>query len=186
MSNSKQNHFEYVLHCLLLWYKEVKGNEEGNDISTLKALKLLFFVSAAKSSSEAESLVDDPFNSFVAMPYGHVELDVYNLIQFNGGTLEYFKINNSGTTRLKEDLSPLISSLNMGFKKKIDESVDFLKLTNNELILASPFDLVELSHLWFSWKKNYNIARSQSSRRQDIPAEDIKSETKVYTLQSFI
>lgn len=40
----KKQAFEYVLFKLVAWYKENNPSACDNDISVLKALKLLFFV----------------------------------------------------------------------------------------------------------------------------------------------
>ena len=183
--NQKILYFQYTLHKLLLWFKAANGNEAANDISILKSLKLLFFVSSAKSNKDDnDSLVDSVFTSFMAMPYGHVESDIYDAIKGNNGAFEYFTVTNSNTTRNGQPISGLTSQLEERYTAKIDESVDFLK-DNSNLILLSPFDLVELSHLWFSWRKNYTLAENEGKRSRDIPVADIKSETKIFNLQTF-
>lgn len=180
-------YFQYTLHKLMLWFKEVNGKEEDNDLSILKSLKLLFFVSAAKTTIDTnDSLVDNVFTSYVAMPYGHVEEDIYSAIQIYRGNFDFFFIDNAHTVRKKErDISELVTLLNARHKQKIDESVDYLKSVNRNLISLPAFDLVELSHLWYSWRKNYNVAIKANLRKWEIAPEDIKTETKVYNLQAY-
>ncbi|HNM25789.1 MAG TPA: hypothetical protein PKL15_10175, partial [Saprospiraceae bacterium] len=80
--------FEFVLNELMDWHKELTGNETKNDFSILKSLKLLFFVSAARTNSSNHSvLLEDVFTNYVAMPYGHVESDVYAYLREARGEL---------------------------------------------------------------------------------------------------
>lgn len=178
----KEPFFEYTLYLLTKWYKDVFPDAAENDLSTLKVLKLLFFVSAAKASSDDDhSLVDDVFDNYKAMPYGHVESDVYNYIRNNNGDLEYFKIDNLRTlTKDGANIPSLEASLDGAIKSKIDDSVDYLKKRNNDLIKLSAFDLVELSHLWYSWKKNYQPNEQEEVRSFRIDKADIKIEAKVF------
>src|SRR6218665_1686180 len=93
----KRLYFEYVLHKLLEWHHEKTGREEPNDLGVLKSIKLLFFVSAAKTSiGNDNSLLDLVFDKFSAMPYGHVESEVYSEIVNKTGNLKYFEIDNNG------------------------------------------------------------------------------------------
>ena len=112
--NPKTLAFEYLVYQLLDWYKEAFGNVEENDLSTLKVLKLLFFVTAISSKNEDESLLESPFNKFYAMPLGHVEGDVYS------------DIKNCATKKVVIDkertvvLDPNFSDLEGQIQKKID------------------------------------------------------------------
>jgi len=65
--------FEYVLYKLNEWYKDNNGEKE-NDLSILKAMKLLFFVSGVDMANN----LFDTFDRFQAWQYGHVEADLYN------------------------------------------------------------------------------------------------------------
>lgn len=179
-------YFQYTIHKLLNWYKEVNGNEFNNDLSTLKSLKLLFFVTAARTAiNDKDTLVDSVFNNYVAMPYGHVEDDIYNEIKLNNGVLDFFIITNQKTTRKNREISELILKLDQNYISKINESVEYLSSNYKNLISFAPFDLVELSHLWYSWRKNYSLAIKEQTRKRDIPIDDIKIETKVFNLQTY-
>lgn len=185
-SARKLNSFEYILKSLLEWNLAVKGTET-NDLSILKSLKMLFFVSAAKSSAQTESLLlDDVFNKFVAMPFGHVESDIYNEIKNRNGDLNYFIIDNNSTKRKPDtDIELLVTEIDQHVKAEIDGAVRFLKENYPLLILMPPFDLVNLSHLWFSWKSHYRRANEMGGKSRLIPSEDIKKEDKIFTLQLF-
>ncbi len=178
--NIKIYYFEYTLNQLLEWYSRKSGQSDTNDISILKALKLLFFVSAVNANPESEeTLLDNVFNEFVAMPFGHVESTVYNKIRESKGRLEYFNIDTHTTTRI----SPFDSNKgNLHIKAEIQRSIKLLSEKNPELILYSAFDLVEVSHLWYSWQVNYKKAKSQDLGSYKISQMDIKLESKIYHL----
>lgn len=171
--------FEYVLANLVKWYKDAHNStDESNDISILKSLKLLFFISAISTEvDKQESLLDKVFNNFVAMQYGHVESDVYDSIKAN--QYSNISINNKQTTLLNTD-EIINSDLDTQCKHKIELAISKLKETNPDLIKMSPFDLVELSHCWYSWKYYFAKARSKNAFREDIPNEIIKLEQKIF------
>lgn len=172
----KNQAFEYYVVKLLEWYREATGDVEGNDLSTLKVLKLLFFGSAISSNgNDNTTLLDTTFDNFYAMPYGHVESDIYNSIR--RGELENLIINNDNST----------INLNLDFptseiKNKIDNSIERLKDENPNLILMTSFDLVELSHRWYSWQFYFNKAQRNGSYSELIPVEMIKQEQKFFYL----
>ncbi|MFL0171638.1 hypothetical protein [Tenacibaculum maritimum] len=170
--------FEYLISKLIEWYNQSNSNRD-NDLSVLKVLKLTFFVSAVGTDSNSEdTLLDNVFDNFVAMPYGHVESDMYTFMKRD--VLPNFKITNRETT-LKEDgsLSPTCDS---SIKENIDNSISLLKTINKDLINLSSFDLVDLSHTWYTWQKFYSLAQSKGSNSESIPVEEIKREDKIYQL----
>lgn len=170
--------FEYVLHKLVEWYKIANASStETNDISVLKALKLLFFISAVDTTKDSnETLLDDVFQNFVAMPYGHVESEIYSIIKRRG--LQGMDIDNYKT--VIKDFNPEIIDSNL--RQRIDDSINKLKSINFNLIKYSSFNLVDLSHTWYSWQYFYNIALQSRSKSYPIDNCYIKSEEKIYTL----
>lgn len=167
--------FEYFVDKLYNWYGEVMGNVENNDFSTLKVLKLLFFCAAIEAEEQSEnSLLDEPFDNFYALPYGHVESDIYNSIRKN--ELKYFFIDNNKTILNK---TPDFSDLSSTVKTKIDSSFNQIIDINNNLFKMSPLELVELSHLWYSWRYYYSKAKQIGSFSARIPNNIIKSEEKI-------
>lgn len=170
--------FEYLVSKLLDWYQESSSSEKNNDLSILKVLKLTFFTSAVGTSSNTDSsLLDEVFNNYVAMPYGHVESDVYTYIKT--GALPNIEINNRQTI-LNDNYS--FDTLDISTKNKIDNSVSLLKSINRDLINLSSFELVDLSHAWYSWQKFYSIAKSKGINSEPIPTDEIKREDKIYQL----
>lgn len=176
--SSKIKAFEYVLFKLIEWHNENNKTANENDISILKALKLLFFVSSVNTMKDSvDTLLDHPFNNFVAMPYGHVESDIYDAIKQGD-------IKNVDIDKNKTDIKDIESILELSpeTKLKIDESIISLKKINNKLIKLSSFELVELSHRWFSWKINYQKALQNKIFSHSISISEIKNEDKFYQI----
>lgn len=172
----KNEAFEYYVVKLLEWYTEISGNIENNDLSTLKVLKLLFFGSAISAGETGtDTLLDRPFDTFYAMPYGHVESEIYDSIRRK--EFHNLTINNSSSS-----INPTLVFTDGEIKNKIDASIQKLKEANPKLILMTPFELVELSHRWYSWQFYFNKAQRNGSYSELIPAQMIKLEQKFFSL----
>lgn len=178
--------FEYVLYKLIEWYKSAKGQldnvsfNQSNDLSKLKVIKLHFFVSSVNSNKNSLLAL---FDNFYAMPYGHVESDLYNSIT----SLERYTIDTKILKINEEYIYNLDSSftkLTLGYKNEIDEAIQSLNLENSSLITYSALDLVELSHNYFSWKFAFNNARQSQKYSEPIPSQLIKEEVKYFSLNS--
>tara|TARA_R110000868_G_scaffold46298_1_gene153037 strand:+ start:846 stop:1376 length:531 start_codon:yes stop_codon:yes gene_type:complete len=171
----KTPYFEYFTKLLVDWHSEKTGNNT-NDLSTLKVLKLLFFASAVNTKSDSQdTLLDTIFDKYYAMPYGHVESDIYTSIRT--GSLTNVTINNRNSI-IHSDIELPSEKL----KKDIDNAVGALKASNPNIILASSFDLVDLSHSWYSWQYYYGLAKRQRVNSIPIPVSDIKEEEKIFML----
>jgi uncharacterized phage-associated protein len=174
--DNKVKGFEYLLTQLVNWHSEATG-KKNNDISVLKALKLLFFVSAVNANKDStHDLIDEVFDNFVAMPYGHVESDVYNAIK--GLEVKNVEITN----REAKILHPERITLTKSHKDLIDSAITSLKEVNPYLITLPSFDLVELSHNWYSWQYYYNKAKEEHKLSSEIPTKVIKEEEKIFQL----
>lgn len=171
----KLPYLEYFTSLMIDWYRESTGSNQ-NDLSTLKILKLLFFTSAVKANKNSnDSLLDKVFTNFSAMPYGHVESDVYDLIKQN-------ELQNVSIDRHKSLIVPDSTFIDDQLSKEILESVNTLKGINKDLIKASSFDLVDLSHTWYSWQFYYSEAKKINVYSYPIPIQAIKAEEKIYML----
>jgi len=172
----KKSAFEYFLLKVL----SVNNSLETNDFSLLKVMKLLFFTSAVSyyDYKEGDSLLDNVFNKFKALPFGHVETNIYGYLKnkdFNN-----IVINNKCSKIL--NTNQIIENVNTDLKFKIDNSITALLDINQELFSISAFDLVELSHKWYSWQHYYSIARSNERYSEDIPVSAIKGEEHFFYL----
>ncbi len=175
-NNIKFSAFEYLVSKLCDWYFENNGDNLSNDLSKLKITKLLFFTAAISSNRNEEGLLSI-FNNFVALPYGHVESDVYE----NMDDSVCYSITKNGLI-LKSRAH--INEINLSFeiKMQIDEAISKLKAVNCKLINYKAFDLVDISHKWSSWKMMYSLARKNGKYSMKIPKEMIMTELKTFVI----
>lgn len=168
--------FEYFLRKLVEWHCEYYKSDvanfnthPSNNLSKLKVIKLHFF--ACSTYEDALNI----FNGFHAMPYGHVESDIYNKLD----TLQFCRVTNN-----KLIINDLRSLMNFSpqYKDIIDISIQRLRDFNQSLISLEPFELVELSHKWFSWRYNFQKARESGSYSRPINNELILKEEKFYSI----
>lgn len=174
MSESKKQLVLYILMKLKEWYQDINGGTKENDLSILKVLKLIFFVAGVKID-ENTYLLDKELDQFAALPYGHVELEVYNYLE-----------NDCSRFISKKTLNfeqiPAALELTEDIKVMVDKCFDILRKKNSKLINYTPFELVELSHKHISWIENFRIAQSRFRNRKDIEPNEIKKEVKFYIL----
>lgn len=172
----KKNAFEYFLYKVLN-----EGNAlDTNDFSLLKVMKLLFFTSAVSfyEHKKGDSLLDNVFNNFKALPFGHVETDIYSFLK--NKELQNLSVDNKCSTISNK--SSIVDSINDELKLKIDRSIEILLEINENIFSMSAFDLVELSHKWYSWQHYYSIARDNERYSEDIPLNVIKEEEHFFYL----
>lgn len=164
---------KYVLKRLCDWYYELNPNKEAsddNDISILKALKLIFLLSTVEHKNK--SLLDNPFNDFVAMPLGPVETGIYSFFKANKHIIDYSK---TYTKNLEYDIP--LDYLNL-----VDNLIDVLKLKNIDLINKTAFYLVDLTHEWTCWTEAFALAEQNSLNSFELSTKNIKeSKIKSYT-----
>lgn len=173
--------FETIVHKLKDWFMEenniasIEEFNRNNDFSILKLIKLHFFV-VAINSKENDILLNQ--NKFYAMPYGPVETYIYNSYKTNP-IFDSFKISNEKISFQENIQTP---DLQGNYSNAINDSIKKLKKLEPELILADAGSLVELTHTWNSWKKNYNLAKSNGRYSHPIPTEEIKNDLKIVNL----
>lgn len=186
--------FEYTLICFLDWFvNSVEHPNKCNDISVLKSMKLLFFLTAETYSNGHSKIIDEHFNNFHAMPYGPVESDIYNYLKDKNGVLSFITVDTNGIrinpsdslsekpflnliVELKNTMKELVD--NNELTAIINQAIESMRQRNNNLVIYTPFDLVDLSHRWYSWKKNISIAYYNNQNSFAIPITDIKQESK--------
>ncbi|MGJ1518616.1 hypothetical protein ACR79N_26825 [Sphingobacterium siyangense] len=168
--------FEYFLKKLVVWYCDYYridvtqfNNHSNNDLSKLKVIKLHFFT--CSTSRDALEI----FNDFHAMPYGHVESEIYNLLD----RLSFFTVTNSSLLINDDRNFDLINSID---SQIIDNAILSLMDENSNLIALKPFQLVELSHKWFSWRYNFQQAKKSGLYSKRINNDLILQEEKYYSL----
>jgi uncharacterized phage-associated protein len=167
--------FNYLVHELYKWHLEYSNDSKTNDLSKLKVMKLVFFTSAISSDRNNAGLLST-FNNFSAMPYGHVESDVYSKMD----NLIYYHFDDQCLS-IKEKLDIDNIEIDKELKSSIVLAVKKLRLTNPDLINYKAFDLVDISHKWKSWKMMYSLARRNGRYSMKIPTEMIMTELKSFT-----
>ncbi len=174
MSEVKVKMFEYISHKLIEWYTDENSGSDTNDLSKLKVIKLHFFICAISSKPGNKGLLEY-FNNFYAMPFGHVESDIYNEIN----ELETVRLSRDGLTTVGtiQDLG-----LSPNETQMIDQAILDLKEVNPAIINYKTFDLVDLSHIWESWKTMYSLAQDMHKASMPIPTEMIQEENKIFRL----
>ena len=165
--------FEYILYKLNEWYKDNNGEKE-NDLSILKAMKLLLFVSGVDIANN----LFDTFNRFQAWQYGHVEASLYSKYSQQNGKFDHLEISREKTS-LKDNITELINnnSFSEKLKSKIDNDIEELKKKNNELINYKASRLVNLSHAHYSWDIYHNRLNQPYT---DMDIRIITNEPKYY------
>lgn len=161
--------FEEILFHLNEWYKEQNPNKDKeNDLSVLKTMKLLFFVSGADS----ENHLFDIFNKFQAWQYGHVEADIYSAYSEKGGNFDNFTLDRNRLIFRDE-----YQFEGGSFSEKIKGNIQILKDENPDLISYEAFRLVDISHSYLSWDIYYN---KLDKRYEDMEIEMLRYEPKYY------
>lgn len=111
------------------------------------------------------------FDNFYALPYGPVEMDVYEAmksdkafkyISFNGNKCVY---SNLEKTRFKGDESKEM--------KWVDDAVNVFVQDQRRYLYMPVFDLVELTHRWSAWKISMDIATILGNKKEEISVESI-------------
>ncbi len=167
-TNNKQNYFEYMIDRL-----------EGNNLdlstfSTLKSLKILFFIAAIDNSGKLLNV----FDQFYAMPYGPVESDIYDSI--NSKELSKYSININGCEIKNSSFS--FEKLDNDTKELIDDSINSLLKENPKILGYTPFQLVDISHKWSCWKICFDIAIQQNRNSILMPHDTIQKSVKYFNL----
>ncbi len=181
--NTKIQAFEYVLFKLTQWYindnqlVDFSNFNNKNDLSKLKVIKLHFFVSAVNSNSND---LLSTFDKFYAMPYGHVESDVYTVLS----SLMHFIIDTKKLTikDVNELSEKSFEGLPVIIRHDIDNSINSLKKINSKIINYNALDLVDISHRWFSWSSMMNYAKQNNRNSEFIPPRLIQQEDKIFEL----
>lgn len=176
VNEKKIQAFEYILFILIQLYDK---NKKTNDLSILKTMKILFFISSAKVDEKEDLL--DLFNSYYALPYGPVEMDIYEAIKMN--KLNFFHLGDTTFTTNRSSISSKdFNLLDKDLKQSIIKSIQLITKENPNLLYLKAFDLVEISHKWFSWNYYFNLAKSRNQLKMRIPIDIIKEEPRIYHL----
>lgn len=170
--------FKHIVFHLKEWYCQYHNLNDSefiikNDLSILKIIKLDFLVTAINSHKDNSILTE---SNYFALPYGPVETSIYNLLRSNsidGLNFNRIKLNNFSNT---------LPNLDENLKNSIINSVKILKDNEPHLINLDAGSLVDLTHKWQSWKRNYSLARKLGRYSFPIPNSEIENDIKIMTI----
>lgn len=172
----KDSYFKYIVFKILEWHKEKIGKEDLSSFSRIKIMKLLFFVSSVTSKNYPNGLLDI-FDNFYAMSYGPVESDIFNSITI-GNYDEWFHISNKIITK-GEFFNEIINEISDEYKNIIDISISLLKDINDDIITYTPFELIELSYKWDSWRDTITIVKELDRISEKMKIKQIIKDSKI-------
>lgn len=170
--------FEYLVFRLDEWKKDIeKRNEKVPAFTKLRLQKILFLVCAWNVENTNRKLLNI-FNQFYALPYGPVEIDIYDAMK-NNKIFQHISFNGNECIYSKFEPSVFIS-ISSRSRKWIDEAVDnFIK--NDRKYLTMPvFDLVELTHKWTVWQIAMQYAKLCGHNREKMTSLEIIESKKCY------
>lgn len=171
--------FEYLIYCLIEWYKNAVSNNEhlNKHFSRLTALKLLFFVSTIKDTENENNDLLDIFDKFYAMQYGPVEIDIYTAIV--EGKTQLYKFGVHELIVNSQD-NKIFDSLKLQDKDRIDRAIMLLKNRNPKVISYPASILIEISHKWAAWQNAMSIAFMLGRRCEDMSINSIRENRQFY------
>lgn len=169
----KEEFFEYFLSLLFDWNSRI-GNK--NPLTKLRLQKMLFLASTVNASKEHHPLLVI-FDRFYALPYGPVEMDIYEAMQLNNFRYYRFENNDCIPKEMRKDFSGLDDNI----KKEIDLAISSLRSKKINYLTMPVFDLVNITHNWTVWQHSMYFARLLSSRKERMSTDAIlASENKFF------
>lgn len=163
--------FEYLVYLLEQW-KQEKHPNNTMAFTKLKLQKILFLVASINATGDRHPLLD-VFNKFYALPYGPVELDIYETMNANAFNHITFEGNNCKHSLKEDDFDALDESLKIAMR----EAIEALKSQGVDYITTPVFELVEITHKWTSWQVAMSAAEMLGSKRESMSTEDICGST---------
>lgn len=163
--------FEYLVFRLNEWKLKLEKEKIKVPVFTkLRLQKILFLICAWKAESTNRKLLKI-FNQFYALPYGPVEMDIYEAmknriyfqyINFDGNECIYNNLEESMFVAVSEECRNLI-----------DEAVDDFSKNHRQYLTMPVFDLVDITHRWSAWKITMDIATFFGNKKEKMSVECI-------------
>lgn len=136
---------------------------------------MLFFVVAANATEASHELLD-VFNRFYALPYGPVEMDVYEKMKEN----KFRKIKFEGNVCLIKNRH-FVPEENISDKyKAIDAAVSGLRKINKNFVMLTSSELVKISHRWSAWSDAMDVAVFLGKNSMNMTSEEILKSSKFF------
>lgn len=172
----KKDLFEYLIFRLEKWKKKI-GENQVPVFSKLRLQKILFLVCTCMATNEEKKLLSI-FDDFYALPYGPVEIEIYEAMKQNKG-FRYisFKGNECVYNKLEDSM---FDNLPIKERKWIDEAVDKFIAEKRNYLTIPVFDLVDITHKWSVWYVMMEYAKSMGHNMEKMETDDILKSTKYY------
>ena len=181
MEIDKIEAFDYMLHLFEEW-RDSHEELKNKPLSKLTAMKLLFLAAAPKKDGGDDLL--DIFDNFYAVPYGPVEIDVYNAIQENklpSYTVNYRHIERKVDELYKPGNTIVWTGREHGdLYNRIRDAVNDLREKNEKLVLLNAFELVEITHRWSSWDRAMDFAEFMKQLSAKMSIDSIRDSSKIF------
>lgn len=168
--------FEYIVYRLDDWKRKI-GARQIPAFTKLRLQKILFLICAWNVSKDEPKLLI-VFNRFYALPYGPVEMDIYEAMKdnnafknlhFDGNECVYDTMNDSMFEELSKDV-----------KGYVDKAVEHFVSEKREYLTMPVFDLVDITHKWSVWQISMEYAKLQGRNMEGMPNESIINSTHYY------
>lgn len=163
--------FEYLVFRLNEWKLKLEKEKIIVPVFTkLRLQKILFLICAWKTESTNRKLLKI-FNQFYALPYGPVEMDIYEAMK-NHIAFQY--INFDGNECIYNNLEEsMFVSVSKECRNLIDEAVDDFSNDHKQYLTMPVFDLVDITHRWSAWKITMDIATFLGNKKEKMSVECI-------------
>lgn len=163
--------FEYLVFRLNEWKLKLEKEKIKVPVFTkLRLQKILFLICAWKAESTNRKLLKI-FNQFYALPYGPVEMDIYEAMK-NHIAFQY--INFDGNECIYNNLEEsMFVSVSKEYRNLIDEAVDDFSNDHRQYLTMPVFDLVDITHRWSAWKITMDIATFLGNKKEKMSVECI-------------
>lgn len=176
MAENKILLFEYAIHRLMDWHKEVEaGPNIESHFTRLVSLKLLFLLSATKDLQNGGQDLLGIFDNYYAMQYGPVEVDIYTAIVYKKTSFFDF-----GNYAIIQKAIPDFSALSIQLKNQVDRGITILKSFNPGLISLRASQLVNITHKWAAWRMAIGTAELLGRGSEKMSVETIRNSLPFY------
>lgn len=168
--------FEYFVIKLAEWKNEITPN--SNTRFTKLQLHKLLFLSAASNDNEEKHLMFDIFDNFYALQYGPVEMDIYRAMS-DVGQFSILEFNNRDCIIEKGNYTT--NEISKDDKEIIDGAIRSLRKRNQNYVIMSGFQLVNITHGWTVWQVSMELANLLGNKMERMSISDIiNSKTKTF------
>lgn len=176
VNQNKRVLFEYFVFELDKYCFDL--NLDSRKVMTkLRLQKLLFFISTLFATKEDHVLLD-VFDHFYALPYGPVEIDIYEMMASN--RFEHISFDENVCVITNRNVTGF-SNLPCEQRNALDLTLKHLKDGRGRLYLECPvFKLVDLSHRWSVWRIAMDYAHSVGHNKARISTDEILDSTKFF------